>query len=372
MRAFEGMWTSTGVSESLWTIARVVSQAPRVSAVPTRRRRRLVAMEPLEHLSVNGWELVRLRTALISVDVLPGLGGTIVSVRRLADGTELLYRTPWGIRPYGSSLLPGSSEAQMLATYPGGWQTLFPNGGDTSIVHGVEWGHDGETRIAPFAWRETEPASAGPSITLTSRLVRAPFEVTKVIALDRDRVSVAERVCNVSGESLEVVWGQQIALGEPLIGPDSVVDAAATTVHPDPAVTSDTSYDDVMPWPRSFGEPGVLNLRNLPAPRSAQTRLAYVTDFRAPTVTVTNQALDLKVDLAWDGDSWPYLWYSMEAGGRSGFPWFSDGYFLSLTPSSSWPAHGVHDARRVAQSTMWIHPAETKHSQLTLTVGSAD
>ena len=320
-------------------------------------------MDACEQLSINGWELLRLSTDVISVDVVPGLGGTIVSLRRRSDDRELLWRTPWGLRPQGSWSVPGSSEAMMLDTYPGGWQTLFPNGGDTAIVHGVEWGFDGETRLAPFSWEQS-----GASVTMRTRLVRSPFEVTKTVSVTGHDVTVGESVANVGGESLEVIWGQQIVLGEPLIDERAVVDAEAITVHPDPVVTSDTDYDDVLPWPRSFGNPGMINLRNLPGRGADETRLAYVTDFRETKVTVRNPRLDLGVDLRWDGDQWPCLWYSMEAGQRSGFPWFSDGYFFSLTPCSSWPGHGIHDARRVAQSTLWIHPSEMKSSELTLSV----
>jgi hypothetical protein len=332
-------------------------------------------MEGLEELTSGGWELLRLTNDAVAVDVLPGLGGTIVSLRRRSDESELLWRTPWGIRPRGSWLLPGSSEAQMLDTYPGGWQTLFPNGGDTAIVHGVEWGHDGESRLAPFSW-EPSPAARtgedgpepGPSVTLSTRLVRAPFEVTRTIALSGDEVTVTESVSNVGGESLEVIWGQQIVLGEPLLSADAVVEAQATTVHPDPSVTEDVDYEDVMPWPRSFGGSAIINLRNLPARGADETRLAYVTDFSSFGVSVRNPRYDLGLDVSWDGDSWPYLWYSVEAGHREGFPWFSDGYFLSLTPCSSWPAHGIHDARRVASSTLWLHAAEMKTSTMTVRV----
>lgn len=334
-------------------------------------------MDGLEQLTENGWELLRLSTEAISVDVVPGLGGTIVSLRRRSDGSELLWRTPWGLRPPGSFLVPGGSEAQMLDTYPGGWQTLFPNAGDTAIVHGVEWGHDGESRLAPFSWTASEAARAPvpgegratePSVTLRARLVRAPFEVTKTVALSGSEVTLTETVENVGGEALEVMWGQQLVLGEPLLSVDAVVDAHATTVHPDPTVTDDVDYEDVMPWPRSFGSPTMINLRNLPARGSNETRLAYVTDFSDFGATVRNPRYDVGLDLSWDGDSWPYLWYSVEAGRREGFPWFSDGYFLSLAPCSSWPAHGIHDARRVAQSTLWVHAAELRSSSMTVRV----
>jgi hypothetical protein len=320
-------------------------------------------MVDVEQLKVSDWELLRLSTEKIIVDVVPGLGATIVSLRRRSDDLELLWRTPWGLRPRGTWSLPGNSEALMFDTYPGGWQTLFPNGGDTAIVHGVEWGHDGEARLSPFSWEQVSSA-----LVLKTRLVRSPFQLTKTISLEGFSVRVTETLKNVGGEALEVIWGEQIVFGEPLIGSESIVEAAATTVHPDPTITSGTSFDDVMPWPRSYGSDSVINLRQLPLQRANETRLAYLADFIKPTMSVTNPHLDAGVDLAWDAEAWPYLWYSMEAGRRTGFPWFSDGYFLSLTPSSSWPGHGIHDARRVAQSTLWVQPGEVQTSHLVVRV----
>jgi len=323
-------------------------------------------MDSVERRGLRGWELLRLRSEQLVLDVVPGLGGTIVSLRRRSDDTEILWATPWGLRQQGSFLVPGDAEAQMLDTYPGGWQTIFPNGGETAIVHGVEWGFDGETRITPFTWEETPLA-----LTMTSRLVRSPFEVTKTISLAGAEVHLEETVRNVGGESLEVMWGQQLVFGAPLVSGDTVVDAAAAAVHPDPQITMDSGYEDVMPWPRSFGSTSIINLRTVPEPGSSETRLAYLTDFDEPRVSITNPRLDLAVDLSWDLETWPSVWYSMESGLRSGFPWFSKGYFLSLTPSSSWPGHGMHDARRVAQTTMWFLPGEERTSRLTLGIRPA-
>ena len=320
-------------------------------------------MDGLEQLTTAGWELLRLSSEQLSIDIVPELGGTIVSIRRRFDDAELLWQTPWGLRPRGSWSLPGSSEAVMLDTYPGGWQSVFPNGGDTAIVHGVEWGHDGEARLAPFTWTPFPG-----TVVMRCRLVRSPFEMTKVISVHGTEVKVAETVLNVGGEAMEVMWGQQVVFGEPLISAQTVVDAAATTVHPDPAVATDTTYGDVMPWPRSFGNPSAINLRTLPPHDAFETRLAYVSDFSHGLVSVRNPERDLGVDLEWDVEEWPHLWYSMESGRRSGFPWYSNGYFLSLSPNTSWPAHGVYDARQVDQSTLWMQPEEARTSHLTIRV----
>ncbi len=319
----------------------------------------------VEPRSERGWELLRIRSDQIVADLVPGLGGTVTSLRRATDDAELLWRTPWGLRPL-TPTLAGNAEATMLDHFPGGWQTLFPNGGDTAHAHGVEWGYNGETRMAPFDWR-----LEGDSVIMTTRLVRSPFRVTKIITVTGPTITIEESVQNQGAEAVEVMWGQQVVLGAPLLGPDTVIESGATIVHPDPTATSGANYNDVMPWPRSVGESSMINLRRVVGPRADHARLAYLTDFVEPQITVRNPSVDLGVDLSWDAVSWPYAWYSLESGHRRGFPWYGDGYFLALTPSSSWPAHGIHDARRISKATVWVQPDETRNARLGLTVHPA-
>lgn len=320
----------------------------------------MAALDPRQH---RGWEVLRLSTDEVGLDVVPGLGGTISSLTRLPDDAELLWSTPWGLRHAGAHPLPGSAEATMIDTSPGGWQSLFPNGGDSATVHGVEWGVDGEARVCWLDWEFT-----GSSLIMNGRLTRSPFEISKIISVRGREVTVGETVRNVGGERIEVMWGSRLCLGGALLGPDTVVDAAASVVHPDPQISYSSNYEDVMPWPRSHGADSMINLRTLPEIGSGQTRLAYLTEFTRPSLSVTRPSVGVGLDLEWDLDCWPYVWYSMEAGGRRGFPWFSSGYVLALTPCSAWPAHGLHDARRVSGTTVWIDPGETRTSHLTATV----
>lgn len=320
-------------------------------------------MTEVEVVVRRGWELVRLMTDTISVDIVPGLGGTIISVRRRADNAEILWQTPWGLRQKGSAVLPGNAEAVMLDYFPGGWQTLFPNAGETSVVHGVEWGFDGEARLTPFDCDIIDSV-----VTLTARLVRSPCEVTKRVRLDDSTVSVTETVGNAGGQPIETMWGQQVILGSPLLSERTVVDTGAAIVRPDPKTAGGVSYDDLLPWPRGHGANSVINLRNLVGPEAQETRLAYLSDFSSPTARVVNAAADLGVDLSWDAEHWPYLWYSLEASRRTNFPWFTHGYFLALTPASSWPAHGLHEARRVSSTTQWLPAGEERTATLSATV----
>ena len=321
-------------------------------------------MAQLEERHVRGWDVLRLSTDALSADIIPGArrndyvldppgrrrGAAVVNTLGSASTREL-------------RLIAGYVEAQMIDSLAGGWQTLFPNGGESAFVHGVDWGDDGEARVTWLDWEFT-----GSSLQMSGRLIRSPFEITKIVSMRDREVTVGETVRNVGRERIETMWGSQLMLGGELLGPETIVDAAAAVVRPDPHISTAASYDDLMPWPRSHGADSMINLRTAAGVRNRVTRLAYLTEFSRPWIRWPGRPSASAVDLEWDIDCFPYVWYSMEAGGRGGFPWYRTGYFLSLTPCSSWPAHGVHDARRGSDSTVWIDPGEILTSYVTLRV----
>lgn len=333
-------------------------------------------MAEQQQVTRRGWQVVRLTSERLAVEVVPGFGATICSIRRLADDLEVLHQTPWGLPAYGSIALGGTAEVLRHDLDPGGWQTLFPNGGDTVTVNGAEQGFDGEARIAFFepadeggdeARDEGEGAGDETTLRLRARLRRSPFEITKTITLDGATVTVSETVRNVGAGEREVMWGSRVRLGPPLAGPDAEVDAAATLVHPDATHLYDVDYDDVNPWPRTPGSSSMINLRFLPEPGS-ENRVAYLTDVSSGTATVRNRAAGCAVTLDWDTGQLPHCWYELEAGETDDHPWFGRGYFLTLTPSSSWPAHGLHDARRISSTTIKLDTDEERTATVSLRV----
>lgn len=317
-------------------------------------------------LAVRGWEVLRLTSDSLVAELVPALGGTVISLRRRADGLELLWQTPWGLRHRGSPELPGSAEVAMLDGYPGGWHPVFPNGGDSATAHGAEWGFDGEARLTWLDWRVD-----GAKLELTGRLVRSPFRLTRLVALRDDELTITDTVVNVGGEHIDVMWGQQIAFGAALLGPDTVVQAAATTVRPDPRVAGSASYDDLLPWPRAYGQRGLVNLRGTGSAEKPETRMAYLSDFTDASITLRRPSADLLIRLRWDEFVWPHAWYALETGASAGFPWYRTGRYLALTPCTSWPAHGLHDARRVSSTLLRIHPEGSRTGHLAVRVSPA-
>ncbi|MBO0810864.1 MAG: hypothetical protein J2P23_02330 [Microlunatus sp.] len=319
-----------------------------------------------EQFEVRGWPVVRLASASLTVDVLPEFGAAITSVRRTADDLELMHQTPWGLPSRGVPQLSATAEVQRFDVDPGGWQSIFPNGGDTVTVEGADQGHDGEARISPFEIAELTDAE----IRMTTRLRRSPVEMTKIVSVSDDTVTVTESVRNVGVDDRDVMWGSTLQFGPPLISKDTEVECPTALVHPDATILYDSDYEDVMPWPRTPGRTSVINLRYLPEPGS-ENRMAYLTDLDRTRATITNRVIGCTVALEWEAGPWPYLWYCLEAGGTGGYPWFGNGYFLALTPSSSWPAHGLHDARRISASALKLPAGEELTARLSIQVSPA-
>lgn len=338
-------------------------------------------MPEFETDSHRGWQRLRLRSADVEITIFPELGGTISSLRRRRDDLELLHQPPWDLPPRGHPLPAGSAETSRYDIDPGGWQSLCPNGGDAAEVDGAEWPVDGEARITPFdiadesvpgSHAASDPPNAAAAghdageIVLHARLRRCPADLTKCIRLDDATVSVTESVRNVGADDLELMWGQQLRLGPPLVAAGAEVNCPASFVHPDALLIDDVEYDDVSPWPRTPGESSMINLRYLPETGS-ETRLAYLSGLSDGSVTVTNREAACRIGLSWDAETWPFLWYGFEGGADRDYPWYGAGHFLTLTPNSSWPARGLHDARRVSGSTLLLDPGETRSQTVRLT-----
>ncbi len=319
----------------------------------------------LEQRTSRGWEVLRLASDALTVDVVPGLGGCVTSLQR-RDGLEVLSATPWGLPYPGSPALGGDAEAQAVDSSPGGWESLFPNAGPSVHAYGVDWGCDGEARVTWLEWQHHQG-----SVVLSGRLRRSPFAFSRTVRLTGSTVELAETVRNVGGEPVEVLWGQRLRFGADLIGSDTVFDAGASVVRSDPEVGGNTSWDDLLPWPRAYAEGGVVNLHGVPGPAAEVTRGVYLSDFGEPWASLTRPGAGLSVRMSWTSDPWPYLGYVLEAGGTTGYPWYAAGYHLELIPASSWPMSGLHLARRTSGTTLTIAAGESRTARLTLQVSPA-
>lgn len=297
----------------------------------------------------RGWEIVRLRTPDISVDVVPGKGGDVLAVRSLRHDVNVLWSTPWGLPRRGALAGPGDSMARFMDSYPGGWQTIFPNGGAAVDHGGVELEFHGEACRVPWDWQEVSVAS-GAAIELHATLVRSPFRLHRRLHVDGAAFAVTETATNESMSEQEAMWSHHPAFGAPFLSGVCTIDTSATRfVADDEYVTanSDLAPGAESAWPMATSRDGApIDLRRVPDETACVDRLGFVLDFGPDAwAAVTNPELGLRAVLRWDGRMFGSAWFWFEGHGTDGFPWYQRAHVLAIEPAASHPGQGLVAAR---------------------------
>lgn len=325
----------------------------------------------VEIVEIRGWEVVRLRSDEVEVDVVPGKGGDVIAARWRDGNVDVLWKTRWGLRHADSRPLGGNAESRLMQSYPGGWQTVFPNGGDAVEEHGITWGMHGEVWLTAFDW---EVDSAG-ALDMSARLVHSPFEITKRVSLVGPRIRVEETITNIGGQPVEVMWGHHPAFGEPFLSPAVRIETNGRRVLVDDLranASSELAAGGSGRWPQVPGRrTESVDLSRVPARDAGVDRMAYLTDFPPQArVRLTNADLGVSATLDWRAEQFPFAWYWLEAAGTGGFPWYYGAYVIAIEPSTSWPAQGLHAAQAKTGSQLRIAPGETRSAAVSLTLGA--
>ncbi len=324
----------------------------------------------VEVLTHRGWDVVRLSTELLQVEVVPGKGGDILAVRWCADGTDVLWQTPWGLRHKGAVPTAADSQTAFLENYPGGWQTLFPNGGTETDEQGARLGFHGEATLAPWDWQHVDVA-AGVAVELTTCLVRSPFRLRRRIDVLGGRVTVTESFTNEAGTEQEAMWSHHPAFGAPFLDRECTIETGAKTFLADSDY--DTPHGDLTPgarspWPRAQTKDGSeVDLGRVPGSDAGLDRFGYLLDFTEPWYAITNPRLGLTATVRWDLAIFPYAWFWCEAAGTVGFPWYQRAYVLAVEPAASYPGAGL-GAARASGTVVHFAPGQTRTAVVSLEI----
>lgn len=319
-----------------------------------------------------GWEVVRLRSGRVEVDVLPGKGGDVLAVRWLPLDVDVLWSTPWGLRPKGALPSGGDSKAHWLENYPGGWQTIFPNGGDASAIGGVEQGFHGEASLVPWGWEPVVDGDRSSTIQMRTRLSRSPFELVRRISVTDAGLDVVETVRNVGGVGLDVMWSHHPAFGAPFVSGDSLIESGASWFEADDSrhgPHNDLAAGARSAWPHAAGRGGgSVDLSRVPGSDERLERFGYLGGFDRAWAAITNPVMGLRAELSWDGSTMPHAWLWVEAHATDDHPWFADAYVVAIEPATSYPGQGAAKAR-AASTLLRVEPGEerTAHTNLELT-----
>ena len=280
------------------------------------------------------WSALELDNGEIGVTLLPEKGCDIVELIDRRSGLDVLFKTPWGYgrRPLHS---PSSFEA-WIESYAGGWQVLLPNGGDATVEHGVEWGFHGEAAVG--AWRVDEASSD--SAHLSTTLVTAPLSLARAFRLEGSVLRLEEKVTNLGGDPIEVMWGHHPAFGAPFLEPGCTITAD------DRAPGGGLIPGNASPWPHAELDSGAsIDLSLVPPAEEARAVLGYLSDFREGSYRVLNRRLGLAVEIRWPLELFPQAWFWQELHASPDYPWYRRAYTTALEPNTTVPAQGIANAR---------------------------
>lgn len=290
-----------------------------------------------------------LENDLISAMVLPGKGADIASLVSKPDGIDVLWRSPWGLlRPGGVHSAVDSATA-WLEAYEGGWQELFPNGGNANRYKGVELNFHGEASLASWGYEIIEASDDAAEIRLSTRLRRSPFFIERTMRVEAGKpvLRIRERITNQSREDLEAMWGHHPAFGAPFISGACRIDTNARAVIADDVITSPLNPLNpgaTYAWPYGERDGVETDLSRVAGPGDPpHETMAYLSNFEGDDAWygITNTELGLGVGLVWPRAVFPYAWFWQEMHAGQGFPWYGEVYVIAIEPFSSWPGHGL-------------------------------
>ena len=161
---------------------------------------------------------------------------------------------------------------------------------------------------------------------------------------------IEERLVNEGGEPVDLMWGHHIAFGLPFLEGGAVIDAPARRLLVDEAMPGfeprllKAGQDATWPIAEGSGGKPVDMSRIPPQGQTGYREMAYLTDFSAGWIALTNPGRQVGFGLRFDPDHFRYVWLWEELGAGTGYPWWKRWYAVALEPWTSYPTSGLLEA----------------------------
>jgi hypothetical protein len=290
----------------------------------------------------RGMRTVILENQMLRVTVLVDKGTDIIEFLHKPTDTDFMWKAPQGVRN-PSLLVPTTprSSGAFLDFYEGGWQEIFPSGGDACTYKGVEFGVHGETCLMPWELELLEDRPERVAIRVWVRTYRTPFLLEKVLSLESDRpvLSIAEKAVNEGEEAMELMWGHHPAFGAPFLDESCVVDVrSARMLTRNLGGRSRVADGDGFDWPHGADmSGGKVDFSRMPPPSAKTHDWACLHDLSEGWYAITNMRRGVGFGMWFPKEVFRYLWIWQCAGAVYGPPFFGRAYTLAIEPWTTYP-----------------------------------
>jgi galactose mutarotase-like enzyme len=305
-----------------------------------------------EHRLPQRYRAVTLENGLISVTVMPEKGADIYSIFYKPRKLDVLWKSPWGLkRPIeGVHSTGASTSAAWMEHYPGGWQEIFPNGGDECTYKGAPMNFHGEASTLPWEFNVVQADESTISVEFFVQLFRSPFTVSRILTIERGSpvISIKEKIQNLAEEEMHFMWGHHPAFGAPFLAEGCRIQVPARTFRTHPTTDSSASrlredYSTLWPYAETVqGEK--VDMSVVPPSHQRIVEMGYVTDLDAGWYSIFNPEYDLGFGMSWNKEVFPHIWYWQELKGSFGYPFYGRCYTMALEPFNCIPGTGLENA----------------------------
>ena len=314
--------------------------------------------------------VVVLENDLIRMTVLAGRGADVVEFLYKPIDLDLVWLTQWGIPTKKTAKNYPADVDTFLEGYPGGWQSVFPNGGAPSSVNGVDFAQHDEVSLLPWEYEVLSDSEDLIVVEFSVLTRKTPFRFTKRFTLQRNSssVGISETAENLADSNERAMWGFHFSFGAPFLAEGSTIRLPnnADVIPHSEAISSvgrRLGTTEEFKWPTGKNEQSNSIDFSVIPPRGEKSEMLYLKNLSEGWYQIENSDKRIGIRVSWDITTMPYLWYWQEYGGAKDAPWFGEHYNIGLEPFSSYPTNGLAEA--IANGTaLKFAPHEKKKSSI--------
>ena len=294
---------------------------------------------------------VVIENELIRMTILAGRGADVVEFLYKPIDMDFVWLTNKGIPTKKVPDFHPNDVDSFLNGYPGGWQSIFPNGGAPSQVSEISFGQHDE--IALLAWDYTieKDNSDEVSVKFFVETKKTPFRVSKTFSLKKQekKCIIEENIENLSSDQWKVMWGAHFSFGAPLLDSNATITlpkGGRVIPHPESISPAGRRVGSVQRFDWPIGKSADnknIDFSKLPKAKT-QSEMLYIENLSQPWYQIENSEKKIGAKVSWDLELMPYLWFWQEYGSSSDYPWYGKHYNIGLEPFSSYPTNGLSEA----------------------------
>jgi galactose mutarotase-like enzyme len=302
--------------------------------------------------SAYGVETIVLENERLRLEIVPELGGKIMSILYKPSDKEILWRNP-EIPPHRVS-----AGASYDDNWAGGWDELFPND-EPAELDGCSYPDHGELWTASWS-AEIEAADAHATICMRTRTEKTEFLVERWITLHEreERVRFRYQFTNQGSQSRRFLWKLHPAMA---LSPGDHIQIPASKFLLEPrslGTLAGGAFEFDSPVIRIGGR--TVDLRAAPPCESRELYFFYGTQLKEGWCATFDPRRRVSVRLSFPKEIFPACWFFASYCG------WNDYYVGVLEPCTGYPFRLEEAAQSGNCGT--LEPGAIQSAEVTLSV----